>query len=188
MRIHLKLILFTLFFVLSTHPEIKQPLIPLSEPKVVSRKNKKLIGYQANLSTQFDLNIKFIQSLLSESEPILSVIVAELIDKETHEPRGSVEFGLHHYPNIAGYIRSLHILPEHRGKSYGSILLKFAISTLSQWGCKHISFEAQPFNLKEGESVAVMLPKLIAFYQRHGAQLISQNEYAADMKIDLQEL
>ncbi len=80
-----------------------------------------------------------------------------------------------------GYISRLHIPKEHRQHSYGSKLLKFALAELTQMKCITINWQACPFDLAEGERSEDMLPKLIAFYKRHGAQVLSQGTTSAQL-------
>ena len=81
----------------------------------------------------------------------------------------------------AGYIQSLHITPSKRKQSFGSILLTFALATLTECKCTIVTWLASPFNLREGEDARAMLPKLVAFYQRHGAIVTQMREYNADI-------
>lgn len=181
MHFNYKYISFFLFFTVFVYPEIKQPLAPLSEPATFANKKKRVIKYLAELTPHLNVDIEFTQAWFEQNNPILTCIVAKLLEKETNQLIGKIEFAYDHFHSDTGYITQLLILPEYRKKSYGSILLQFGIDTFTKWGCDKIKLEAQPFNLKDGESADVMLPKLIAFYKRHGAQLIAQNEFAADM-------
>ncbi len=81
----------------------------------------------------------------------------------------------------SGYIARLHVQPEERKQSYGSSLLKFALQKLTDLKCIGIYWQAYPFDLRADQTSQNMLPKLIAFYKRHGAQVLSQNETSAQM-------
>lgn len=81
-----------------------------------------------------------------------------------------------------GYISHLHIEQEQRSKSYGSILLRFALDMLAEQNAHEIGWIASPFCLRAGEKVEAMLPKLIAFYQRHGATMLSTDGNTAQMR------
>jgi hypothetical protein len=105
----------------------------------------------------------------------------KLKDKSTGKELGHVKFS-YDKGRKSGYISLLKVPREERKCSYGSILLKFALEKLSAQNCKGgITWQAYPFDLNPYESQEEMLPKLIAFYQRHGAQLISQNKWSAEM-------
>lgn len=98
---------------------------------------------------------------------------------------GLIEFGNvnFHYNKAtnAARIESLHIRPDHRKKSFGSMLLTFALQTLTECKCTIVTWMACPFNLKEGEDQKQMLPKLIAFYKRHGGVVTQEREFNADI-------
>jgi GNAT superfamily N-acetyltransferase len=98
---------------------------------------------------------------------------------------GLIEFGNvnFHYNKAtnAARIESLHIRPDHRKKSFGSILLTFALQTLTECKCTIVTWMASPFNLKAGEDQKLMLPKLIAFYKRHGGIVTQEREFNADI-------
>lgn len=93
---------------------------------------------------------------------------------------GNVNF---HYrkSNMQGRIESLHIRPDHRKKSFGSMLLTFALQTLTECKCTIVTWLASPFNLRDGENQRSMLPKLLAFYQKHGGIITQQRELTADI-------
>lgn len=78
-------------------------------------------------------------------------------------------------------IETLHVRPPYRKKSFGSMLLTFALQTLTECRCTIVTWLASPFNLKEGEDQRIMLPKLVAFYKRHGGIVIQQREWNADI-------
>lgn len=81
----------------------------------------------------------------------------------------------------SGYIESLHIYPNHRKKSFGSTLLTFALQTLTECKCIIVTWLACPFNLRDGENAKTMLPKLVAFYQKHGGVVTHLREATADI-------
>lgn len=81
----------------------------------------------------------------------------------------------------AAHIETLYVRSEFRKKSFGSLLLTFALQTLTECKCTIVTWIASPFNLKEGEDSKLMLPKLIAFYQRHGAVVTQQREWNAEI-------
>lgn len=83
-----------------------------------------------------------------------------------------------------GHISRLHVTTKQRKKSYGSILLQFALDTLTECDCQKIDWTAYPFDLPANENRQSMLPKLIAFYERHGAELVSKGENSAQIVFD----
>lgn len=94
---------------------------------------------------------------------------------------GQVEFS-YDRTSKKGYIARLHVEPAHRKKSFGSILLQFALDTLTQCKNDEIRWVASPFNLPAEQTSSEMLPKLIAFYQRHGAQMLNSTQWSAEMR------
>jgi len=80
-----------------------------------------------------------------------------------------------------GYIDRLHVSKDKRGSSYGSMLLRFALTKLTSLRCKAVYWQACPYDLHAHQTPENMLPKLIKFYQRHGAQLLFQSDYSARM-------
>lgn len=93
---------------------------------------------------------------------------------------GNINFHYNKVTNTAR-IESLHIRPEYRKKSFGSILLTFALQTLTECKCKVVTWLASPFNLRKGEDQKTMLPKLTAFYKKHGAIITDEREFNADV-------
>jgi GNAT superfamily N-acetyltransferase len=84
---------------------------------------------------------------------------------------GKVEFYFFK-SNNTGRIELLAIEPEYRRQSFGSTLLTCALDTLSDMGSTAIYWSACPLQLPEDQTRQIMLPKLIAFYERHGAQTL----------------
>lgn len=119
-----------------------------------------------------DQNYDETVSVELSSETTENAIYFNLIAYEISNKKklGNIEFDYYTYNNTAK-IRKLHVEPTERKKSYGSILLRFALDTLTELGSSAIYWEAKPFDLKEGQTPENMLPKLIAFYQKHGAQV-----------------
>jgi len=97
---------------------------------------------------------------------------AQLFDQAMEKELGAISFS-YNKEFLNGCIHRLHIEPSERKKSYGSILLTFALETLTECKCAVVNWKASPFNLQQGQTAEAMLPKLIAFYQKHGGQLVS---------------
>lgn len=105
---------------------------------------------------------------------------AILRDNKTKKELGRVVFSYNKFTKF-GYIAQLHVAREERNHSYGSMLLKFALEKLTQLHCNSIYWQAYPFDLCTNQTPEAMLPKLIAFYKRHGAQVLSQTASSAQM-------
>lgn len=105
---------------------------------------------------------------------------AVLKDIETGKELGRVVFSYNKF-NKSGYVARLHVAREERGNSYGSKLLNFALEKLTTLQCSAIYWQAYPFDLFADQTSEGMLPKLIAFYKRHGAQVLSQTGTSAQM-------
>lgn len=95
---------------------------------------------------------------------------------------GKVRFTYYRDNNSnSGYINVLHVNKDNRKQSYGSVLLQFALDTLTELNCAVIRWTASPFDLQKGQTQQTMLPKLVGFYQKHGAQVLSKNTCTAEM-------
>jgi GNAT superfamily N-acetyltransferase len=105
---------------------------------------------------------------------------ADITDKITDKNLGFALFSYNKIEKI-GNISLLYIEQKERGHSYGDTLLKFVLEKLNSDNCNKIYWVAEPFNLNPNQTREDMLPKLIAFYQRQGAQVISQNATSAEM-------
>ena len=114
-----------------------------------------------------------------ESHGIIS-FKATLTDQCGLEEFGNINFN-YNKANKSARIESLLIRPDHRKKSFGSMLLTFALQTLTECKCTIVTWMACPFNLRDGETTREMLPKLLAFYQRHGGIVTYMREYNADI-------
>ena len=106
--------------------------------------------------------------------------VITLFEFGTDKEVGSIQFSFDAATKSA-YISRLHVAQEERKKSYGSILLTFTLETLTECGCTVVNWMASPFDLTPGQDARLMLPKLVAFYERHGAQMLSSTGYNANM-------
>lgn len=93
---------------------------------------------------------------------------------------GKVNFGYNAKTKI-GFIDWLHISPTERKKSFGSMLLQFALDSLTECNCQEIRWTASPFDLSGKQTKQDMLPKLIAFYEKHGAKVASKEPTHASM-------
>jgi GNAT superfamily N-acetyltransferase len=98
---------------------------------------------------------------------------ANLKDNVTGKYLGSVAFN-YDKASQSGEITHLHVRPEERNHGYGSTLLKYALEKLSIH-CNEIYLIAHPQDLKPNQTKQEMLPKLIAFYQRHDAHLLRKH-------------
>lgn len=118
-----------------------------------------------------------ISSTTTESAIYFTLTAYEIA---TNKELGSIEFHFYTFNNTA-QISKLHIKSQERKKSYGSILLRFALDTLTELGCSAIYWMACPFDLNPEQTQENMLPKLVAFYQKHGAQALSIGTKNAQM-------
>lgn len=117
---------------------------------------------------------------LEENETGNTTAVKAVISDHCGEEYGYVMFN-YDKATKTGRIETLHVRPPYRKKSFGSILLTFALQTLTECKCTIVTWLASPFNLKEGEDQRIMLPKLVAFYQRHGGIVTQMREWNADI-------
>lgn len=144
-----------------------------------SGSNATIIPSSIDLQTASAKNITISISTQFEIETG-TIYEAVLRDSFTSKELGRIGFSYNKFTQT-GYISRLHVAREERKQSYGSILLKFALEKLTQLNCLGIYWQAYPFDLNVGQTSENMLPKLIAFYQRHGAQVLSQNTNSAQM-------
>lgn len=115
---------------------------------------------------------------LNETE--VSIQYDAVLNDATSNELGRISFSFNKLTKT-GYISRLHVLRTARRNSYGSVLLRYALKTLTHLKCTCINWMAFPFDLAEGQTQENMLPKLIAFYQRHGALVLSQTGNSAQM-------
>lgn len=130
-----------------------------------------------NQSTDSNLTITLV--LQNETETDI-YFEAALNDLQTARELGRVVYSFNKNTKT-GYIARLHVQRDERKHSYGSRLLKFALSKLTDLHSTGIYWQAYPFDLLDNQTSEGMLPKLIAFYKRHGAQVLSQNNSSAQM-------
>lgn len=123
------------------------------------------------------LEIEIYESQKDQSTVTFTVI---LKDSTTGCQLGSIIFE-YNAGSKKGFINRLHIFPNARKKSYGSILLQFALDSLTECDCQQVNWVASPFDLQKGQTQTDMLPKLIAFYEKHGAKMLSKTAYNAQM-------
>jgi hypothetical protein len=102
-----------------------------------------------------------------------------LVDNATQKYIANAAFS-YDKTDQCGHISNLQVCQNARNQSYGSKLLKHVLEKLSTH-CNEIYFQAYPYDLKSDQTKQEMLPKLISFYQRQGAQVISQNNFSANM-------
>jgi GNAT superfamily N-acetyltransferase len=115
--------------------------------------------------------------------------IAEIKNLQSNEIYGCIIYSVpsptyaYHYA-LHPHIDSLKIALNHRGKGYGSILVKYALNKIVAARCeqKTISLTAVPYDLREGETTLEMLPKLIKFYEKLGAKLLDKNDRGASMR------
>ena len=131
----------------------------------------------AQKTTQSNTTIQIDSQFESETNIIYEAV---LRDGTPGKEYGRVVFS-YDKRNNSGYISRLHVAREHRQQSCGSRLLTFALDKLSSLNCTEIYWQAYPFDLKPNQTQEGMLPKLIAFYQKHGAQIVSKNATSAQM-------
>ncbi len=117
---------------------------------------------------------------IEENESGNTTALKAIISDHCGEEYGYVMFNYNKDTKTAR-IETLHVRPPYRKKSFGSMLLTFALQTLTECKCTIVTWLASPFNLKEGEDQKIMLPKLVAFYKRHGGVVIQQREWNADI-------
>jgi GNAT superfamily N-acetyltransferase len=81
---------------------------------------------------------------------------------------GYVDFKF--YPKSReAHIDYLHVTErDARGIGHGSVLLKFALATLKQFGCKKVELYAQPLDSNGEYEESELIEKLLCFYARHG--------------------
>lgn len=112
--------------------------------------------------------------------------IAVIKNKKTNESYGHLIYRL----QAAGvaYLRILSIEEAYREKRYGSKLLQAILGKLpSLHNCSKVTVNAIPIELRSGETIQQMLPKLIRFYQKHGAKITQMGNNGAWMEFDLQE-
>ena len=126
-----------------------------------------------------DSNLSITVDFQNETETEI-YFEAVLKDSETARELGRVVYS-YNKNTKTGYIARLHVNRDERKHSYGSKLLKFALTKLTNLQCIGIYWQAYPFDLLADQTSENMLPKLIAFYKRHGAQVLSQNSSSAQM-------
>lgn len=112
-----------------------------------------------------------------------------LADIETSEYYGDITYEIVRppYAFIAfAYILGLHVNRSHRNKHYGSALLKLALENIRAEKIEKVYLIAEPSDLNDGESQEAMLPKLIKFYERHGAHVTERySDTSVGMVFDL---
>lgn len=118
--------------------------------------------------------------------------VAEIKNIHGKQVIGIITYAIpndHLFPNASlyPYIHLIRIEKEYRRKSYGSILLKFALNKIATSNCKikTVYLYAQPHCLSDNETREEMLPKLIEFYKKHGATLKLLGLQSATMAFEL---
>lgn len=110
--------------------------------------------------------------------------IAVIKNKMTNESYGHLIYQLQ--PLNVVYIRRLVIDPEYRNHELGGKLLKAVLERLpSLYGCKKVTLLASPMELRDGETKEQMLPKLIKFYEKHGAKVARTENGHTWMVIDL---
>lgn len=110
--------------------------------------------------------------------------IAAIINSKTNQEYGNLIYQV----QAAGvvYIRRLVIEPEYRQKKYGSKLLKIVLSKLpSLHNCSKVTVYAMPIELRAEETIQQILPKLIGFYQKQGAQITQIGNNGTWMEFDL---
>jgi|GEM_PF-3636447 len=95
-------------------------------------------------------------------------IEIKLYKSECEVGRASVDIKTY---SKAAYLERLHIIRGKRGNGFGSYLLQAVFLVLKQVGIKTVHWIVSPFDLARGENILEQLPKLIQFYQKHGAIL-----------------
>ncbi len=118
------------------------------------------------VSDTLTIEIKKSESVENETDYYKILIFEQNSCKE----KGYIQFSFNNATKQA-YIEYLHIYKNERRKNYGSILLTFALETLTELQAVKVEWHASPFDLAMGEERDTMLPKLIAFYERHGARM-----------------
>jgi GNAT superfamily N-acetyltransferase len=95
-------------------------------------------------------------------------------DIETSECYGEITYEIVRPPHafIAfAYILRLHVHRSHRNKQYGGTLLKLALEKIRAEKIEKVYGIVEPSDLNDGETQEGMLPKLIKFYESHGAHI-----------------
>ena len=88
------------------------------------------------------------------------------------------------FQNTSGRLDLIRIFSKDgRKKGLGKILYACAVQKLLDLGCTHIDISAQSYELKDGETVEKLLPDLIRFYQKCGAEVDQQWPNLALMSI-----
>lgn len=112
--------------------------------------------------------------------------IAVIMNSKTNQEYGSLIY--HVQPLNVVYIRRFVIDPNFRKQQLGSKLLQTVLDKLpSLYGCKKVTLQARPFELREGETKQQMLPKLIKFYEKHGAKVVRIEGDSTWMAINLVE-
>lgn len=110
--------------------------------------------------------------------------IAVIKNRKTNESYGHLIYQLQDID--VAFIRRFEIERAYREKGYGSKLLKIVLNTLpSLHGCTKVTLFASPIALKSDETKQELLPKLIAFYQKQGAQIDELKNDGAWMVFDL---
>lgn len=109
---------------------------------------------------------------------------AVIKNSKTNQIYGSLIYQVQPFDVV--YLRRFVIEPDYRKQEWGSKLLKAVLEKLpSLYGCKKVTIFASPIELKEAETEQEMLPKLIKFYEKHGAKVARTEGNGTWMVVDL---